>query len=207
MINTTFEKETDEERMLTPPPPPDFDNNAVEDEEQVPPNSSVLNVTFEKEDDNQEEHDLPSVPQAIEADSAIHQLEEADKFHTPTVDNKRNSTLDLTDLKEGRVEALMETISALFQEVSFTVYIVKRDLLSNNFLQLQPVYPEVKIESWLNQSEAAFPAVKTTALYWDIKARLEERRGNTMEALDIYSQALESKTEVTTTFVLHTNFF
>lgn len=174
VINTTFEKETEEERMLTPPPPPDFDNNALEDEEHVPPNSSVLNVTFEKEDDNQEEHDLPSVPQAIEADSAIHQLEEADKFHTPTVDNKRNSTLDLTDLKEGRVEALMETISALFQE---------------------PVYPEVKIESWLNQSEAAFPAVKTTALYWDIKARLEERRGNTMEALDIYSQALESKTE------------
>jgi len=25
---------------------------------------------------------------------------------------------------------------------------------------------------------------------------LEERRGNTMEALDIYSQALENKTEV-----------
>lgn len=61
---------------------------------------------------------------------------------------------------------------------------------------MQPVYPEAQIESWLNQSEAAFPAVKSTALYWDIKARLEERRGNTMEALDIYSQALENKTEV-----------
>ncbi|XP_057375652.1 uncharacterized protein LOC130696584 [Daphnia carinata] len=174
VMNTTFEKENEEERMLTPPPPPDFDNNVVEDEEQSPPNSSVLNVTFEKEDDNHEDHDLPSVQQAIEGDVAILQIEEADKFHTPPTENKRDSTLDLTDLKEGRVEALMETISALFQE---------------------PVYPEAKIESWLNQSEAAFPAVKATALYWDIKARLEERRGNTMEALDIYSQALESKTE------------
>lgn len=61
---------------------------------------------------------------------------------------------------------------------------------------MQPVYPEEKIESWINQSEEAFPTVKTAALYWDIKARLQERRGNTMEALDIYSEALQNKAEV-----------
>lgn len=61
---------------------------------------------------------------------------------------------------------------------------------------IQPVYPQAKIESWINQSVAAFPAVKSAALYWDIKARLEERRGNTIEALDIYSEALQNKAEV-----------
>lgn len=47
------------------------------------------------------------------------------------------------------------------------------------------------------QSEAAFPVVKIHALYWDIRARLEERRGNHMEALDIYSEAIEKQAEVT----------
>lgn len=46
------------------------------------------------------------------------------------------------------------------------------------------------------QSEAAFPAVKTHALYWDIRAHLEERRGNYMEALDIYKEAIEKQAEV-----------
>lgn len=123
-MNTTFEKEDEEERILTPPPPPDFDNNVVEDAEQVQSHSSILNVTFEKEDDNQEDQDLPSAPMAIEADPDVHQLEENDKFHTPTENNKRASSLDLTDLQEGRVEVLLETISALFQEVCFTFYIL-----------------------------------------------------------------------------------
>lgn len=46
------------------------------------------------------------------------------------------------------------------------------------------------------ESEARFPLVKTHALYWDIRARLEERRGNHMEALDIYSEAIEKQAEV-----------
>lgn len=193
-MNTTFEKEDDEEeeRVLTPPPQPVFENDA--EEGQSPRNSSVLNVTFEKED-NEENQDLPSASPILESNSAIE--EETDKFHTPTEINKRDSILDLTDLQEGRVDKLMETISALFQEVhfSFSKLLAWRTEIKM-LIYLQPIYPEAKIESWLNQSEAAFPAVKSTALYWDIKARLEERRGNTMEALDIYSQALENKTEV-----------
>ena len=41
----------------------------------------------------------------------------------------------------------------------------------------------------MNQSTEKFPAVTTHPLYWDIKARLEERRGNTLEALNIYDKA------------------
>jgi hypothetical protein len=115
-MNTTFEKEDEEERVLTPPPQPVFENDAEEDIVHSPRNSSVLNVTFEKED-NEENQDLPSASPILEANFAID--DETDKFHTPTEVNKRDSVLDLTDLQEGRVDKLMETISALFEEVCF----------------------------------------------------------------------------------------
>ena len=54
----------------------------------------------------------------------------------------------------------------------------------------------MKIEQWIKQSAETFPAVKTHALFWDIKARLEERRGNAMEALNIYESAVASQVEV-----------
>jgi hypothetical protein len=116
-MNTTFEKEDEEEqRVLTPPPQPDFEKELGEEMSHSPRNSSVLNVTFEKED-NQENQDLPAASPALKENSAIE--EETDKFHTPTEINKRDSVLDLTDLQEGRVDSLMETISALFNEVNF----------------------------------------------------------------------------------------
>jgi hypothetical protein len=114
-MNTTFEKEDDDEqRVLTPLPQPDFENESDEAAAHSPRNSSILNVTFEKEDD-QENQDLPAASPILKENSAID--EETDNFHTPTEINKRDSVLDLTDLQEGRVDSLMETISALFNEV------------------------------------------------------------------------------------------
>ncbi len=117
-MNTTFEKEDeDEQRVLTPPPQPDFENE-TEEAAHSPRNSSVLNVTFEKEDDQENpQKDLPAASPNLKENSAIE--EETDHFHTPTEINKRDSVLDLTDLQEGRVDSLMETISALFNEVYF----------------------------------------------------------------------------------------
>ena len=95
MLNTTFEKEDDEEVeeiLLTPPPPPAFQDESEEVVDAPTTNTETFNLHVPDED--------------IE-----------DKFHTP-VENKRDSVLDLTDLQEGRVDKLLETIAALFQEVS-----------------------------------------------------------------------------------------
>ena len=95
MLNTTFEKEDDEEVeeiLLTPPPPPAFQDESEEVVDAPTTKTETFNLHVPEED--------------IE-----------DKFHTP-VENKRDSVLDLTDLQEGRVDKLLETIAALFQEVS-----------------------------------------------------------------------------------------
>lgn len=71
-------------------------------------------------------------------------------------------------------------------------------MLTVTYPIIQAVYLEAKIDMWIKQAEVSFPAVRSHALYWDAKARLEERRGNTIEALDIYSEALRNKAEVNT---------
>ena len=64
-------------------------------------------------------------------------------------------------------------------------------------ISLQENYSEAKIEAWLKKSCDTFPAVKSHAIYWNIKARIAERQGNTYCALDIYNEAVQNKAEVT----------
>lgn len=96
--------------------------------------SSILNTTFEKEDDIQEEEQelVTPLPPAFQLDTeevidapitkpnvAVEETPEGeadDRFHTP-IEVKPDSLLDANDLREGRVGDLLETIGALLQVV------------------------------------------------------------------------------------------
>lgn len=84
MLNTALEKENDEEveeALLIPPPPPAFQNEPEEEGADASANAS---------------NTLLKVPE--------------EKCHTTVENNKRDSVLDVTDLQEGRVDKLLETI-------------------------------------------------------------------------------------------------
>lgn len=90
-----------------------------------------MNTTFEKEDIEDEKLLTPPPPPAFqdeveeEIDAGVRDEEAEDKFHNPA-ESKQGSTLDLTDLQEGRVDKLLETIAALFQEVlSLSIFGIK----------------------------------------------------------------------------------
>lgn len=128
MLNTTFEKEDDEEveeALLIPPPPPAFQNEP-EEEEVVDAPANASNTFL-------------NVPEEIE-----------EKFHTPVEDNKRDSVLDLTDLQEGRVDKLLETISALFDEVRALAIILDKEkfafIMHSIFLARLPSNQDRKLD-------------------------------------------------------------
>ena len=94
---------------------------------------SILNTTFEKEDEIEEEEliapppppafkldpeelvDPPIIAESVSAETILEE-ESVDKFHTP-IEIKEDPSL-ASELQEDRVEKLLETIAELFQVVS-----------------------------------------------------------------------------------------
>jgi len=160
------------------------------------PIASILNTTFEKEEEEEEEDkenvrpppafNIDEVESADVAKKTDHEeveeeeeeeedKEEAvDEFQTPTVDDDVVVPDVFGSPSNDHVEKLLKGILDLFQEEN---------------------YSEAKIEAWLKKSCDTFPAVKSHAIYWNIKARIAERQGNTYCALDIYNEAVQNKAE------------
>lgn len=152
-------------------------------------NSSVLNTTFEKEEEDKENIQPPPSFNKDEKDSAGDKKKNMEKDDTEegeeedaAISNDKFHTPELTDEvsdvfispSDDHVEKLLKSILELAQKASFS---------------------EEKIEGWLKKSSDTFPAVKTHPLYWNIKALIAERQGNTYGALDIYNEAVENKAE------------
>ena len=187
-------------------------------------NSSLLNTTFEKDDEDKENVQPPPAFNIDGEDSACgvkkadleedgkKELEEneeaetesADKFHTPELTDEVSDVF--TSPSNDHVEKLLKSIFDLSLTVGFlyfnseTQFIipipVTFDIGFSWLFLLQVNYSEEKIEEWLKKASDTFPAVKTHPLYWNIKARIAERQGNTYEALDIYNEAVQNKAEV-----------